>query len=338
MAMLATAELTLRSVMSPIDAVPPRISQDSLGLPSVTVRQMEEGVATTHFSWAGARLTGAAPLAGAPTVVIIGDSYVVAREVPDERTMGAWLERTGRDSGRPVNVRQYGWRGAAPARYLVSAAAVRARWNPRAIIVPLSDDDLDERATSGNMPYLHVDSTGLASVIGEAPAEAAPVAVSSVLVTLVERRWHQILARSSRRVRQLVVPRTASAAAPVSRPSAAIDARPSDLRQVPAAVVHELKNAYGDRLVIAYLADVRVVGGDTAVEGERRLLEACRTELVRCVSTRATMLSARRGGIIGRGFPTTTLGVGHLNGDGHRLLAFDLWPLVQPLLSPGEAR
>src|SRR5205085_1259816 len=131
----------------------------------VETRQIDEGIATAHFSTAGARLTGGSPLADAATAVVLGDSYVVAREVRDEATMGARLERMARADGVPLNVRQYGWRGAAPAQYLDAASDVLARWNPAVVMIALSTDDFDERALAGSFPRLRIDAAGDAQVV-----------------------------------------------------------------------------------------------------------------------------------------------------------------------------
>jgi hypothetical protein len=335
-ATLAVAEFCLGQFVSPRDAVLPDILKDSVSGTIITVRQIEEGVATTHFSAGGARLTGNAWLGAAPTVVIIGDSYVAAREVPDEMTMGAWLERRARGSGVPLDVRQYGWRGASPARYVASAPDVLARWNPAAVVVPLSDDDLDERAVSGTTPYLDVRSDGGATVIGGGASAAVEQARPSrfIVAKLVERRWNAIWARAPRALHRWLTPTPAIAAttAKATTRAPADLARVRDDSAIPSAVVGVLKRSYGARLVIAYLADVRVTGGDTADASEFRLLEACRTEGVSCVSLRSAMLRARNAGVIVRGFSTTTLGVGHLNADGHRLVADAVWPMVRPLV------
>ena len=45
------------------------------------------------------------------------------------------------------------------------------------------------------------------------------------------------------------------------------------------------------------------------------------------------MLEARSRGSVVRGFPTTTLGVGHLNAAGHRLVAMEAWALLRPRLA-----
>ena len=70
--------------------------------------------------------------------MILGDSYVVAQAVADQETMGSRLERLARAEGDLINVRQYGWIGASPARYLTVARAVRERWAPRNVFIVLS--------------------------------------------------------------------------------------------------------------------------------------------------------------------------------------------------------
>src|SRR5437016_3273996 len=92
----------------------PAVVADTVDEPAIVSRQIEEGIATATFSPGGARLTGIAQLPGARNVVIVGNSYVVAREVSDSNTMGAQLEQIARAHGVRLNVRQYGWRGASP--------------------------------------------------------------------------------------------------------------------------------------------------------------------------------------------------------------------------------
>src|SRR5437899_663738 len=118
---LVLLEVGLRQFASPDPPPLPHVERDGLDLPSLDRREIEEGIADAHFSAGGARLTSHAPIASAPTIVIIGDSHVVAREVDDDEKMGAELEARARAAGHPINVRQYGWRAASPAQYLLAA-------------------------------------------------------------------------------------------------------------------------------------------------------------------------------------------------------------------------
>jgi hypothetical protein len=126
----------------------PDIEADSGAGAAVVSRQLDEGIATTRFSSGGSRLTGRAPIPEAPAIVLLGDSYVVAREVSDESTMGAVLERLAIADGRAVNVRQYGWRAAGPEQYLTVASQVLRRWRPERVVIVLNDDDLDGRESA----------------------------------------------------------------------------------------------------------------------------------------------------------------------------------------------
>ena len=165
LAALSVAESLLEFFVSTALPPLPSILADTGAPRIVETRQIEEGVATAHFTAAGARLTGEPEIPGAWATVVLGDSYIVAREVSDANTMGAWLERTARSNGVPMNVRQYGWRGASPGQYAAVAPAVIARWNPAAVIIPLSNDDLDDRAVTGPFPHLRIDSAGRSSVV-----------------------------------------------------------------------------------------------------------------------------------------------------------------------------
>lgn len=107
---------------------------------------------------------------------------------------------------------------------------------------------------------------------------------------------------------------------------------------VPRAAVKALAKAYGPGLLVVYTADVRVTGGERADQGEARLLAACAKQRVRCVSMRQTMLAARREGHVVRGFPTTTLGVGHLNAKGHELVGRAIWKEIRGRLPRSMAQ
>src|SRR5258707_10726817 len=127
---LVVLELGLRPLATA--DLPPlaRPAADMLGAPVITSRQLEEEIAEAHFSSAGARLTGNPVVAGGPVIVILGDSHVMAREISDDQTMGAWVERLARSDHYFINGRQYRLRGASPPQYLLRAHDVLPKWKP----------------------------------------------------------------------------------------------------------------------------------------------------------------------------------------------------------------
>lgn len=294
----------------------PNPACDSADSPVVPTRQFEEGIALARYSACGARLTGSDPLPGGDYVVLLGDSHVAAREVNDNETMGARLETLGRAQGRPLNVRQYGWRGAAPPLYVVRAPDVLRRWHPGNVVVLVSEDDLGADLLSGMPPLLRFSADSEVVLDGgDAIDRDIPAPRLLAVGSLVERRWTMILARSPAWVRTLAGPADLD-----------VDEHADDrlVPGMPSAVARLLHDAYGDRLLVVYVADVRVAGSDGATPKESLLLRACAEVGARCVSSREAMLDARRRGVIARGSPTTVLGIGHLNAAGHDLLAREI--------------
>ncbi|MDP9177822.1 MAG: hypothetical protein M3O61_09095 [Gemmatimonadota bacterium] len=324
-AALIVLELGLRPLATP--DLPPfaRPAVDALDAPVVSTRQLEEGIAEANFSAAGARLTGNPTLSGAPLIVVLGDSHVVAREISDGETMGAWIERLARRERYFVNVRQYGWRGASPPRYLLVAGEVRDRWRPAQIVVILDGDDLGADPLNRRFPRMRIGHDDAVELV-HSPDANPDTAISGQRFTvamLARIRWRRVLERAPKNLRAFLN-------APVEHRGPA--PTPEMIAAVPRAAVKALAKAYGPGLLIVYTADVRVRGGERADPGEERLVAACAQHQVRCVSMRETMLASRRAGHVVRGFQTTTLGVGHLNSKGHELVGRAIWSAVRPQL------
>ena len=327
-AALGALELGLRFFASPELIPRPRILADSLNQPTVARRQIEEGVATAHFSTSGARLTGNPPAGHDVTVVILGDSYVLAREVADRQTMGSQLERIARANGVPLDVRQYGWSGASPAQYIYVAHDVIARWHPRRVMIPLSENDLDMSTLADAWPRLRVDRRGNARIVGPPMDTVTQAPHSSSLWMLAEHRWALLRRRAPSWARPRIGGQTDAAAADVVRDSIPPPDTP-ELDSLPGAVVRALAKAYGRNLTLVYMAEVGVGGGFTLTPAETRFLETCRVARVSCVSTRTDMLRARLSGIVAHGVSTRVPGNGHLNPAGHGVIAAAMWKVLQ---------
>jgi hypothetical protein len=261
-------------------------------------------------------------------IVIIGDSYVVAREVADAETMGAWVERLARNANVALNARQYGWRAARPAQYVLVSRAVKIRWSPARVIVVLSDNDFDAQALTDTMlpPPTRRGMLERSSLV-------MLVRHRKVLLDVRAQRW---LGRWRRRFHLDPIGQTNPApvtGAPAETPAtanpatpspAAVTAPPADLAD---AIVEALARSYGSALGIVYVANTRVPDGGDATESG--LLAACASQRVQCVSTRSAMHALERRGAITRGFSTTTLGSGHLNATGHEMLGRLIWSMVR---------
>jgi hypothetical protein len=320
-------ELVLRVFVTPGVPARPDIVADSFGTVAVARRQIEEGVATSHFSPSGARLTGNPALRAQPPVLILGDSYVEAEQVPDHHTMGARLETLARANGSPIDVRQFGWMGASPAQYILTAPEVREKWKPGHVFIVLSANDFDHNGLLLAEPRFRVEVDGTLRILGGpiSPVTAHPPR-ASVLAMLVRHRWAIIKRRVS--FDWLDLPDSESA--PTVVQASAVEPGPDSLEYVraPEAVVRALRDAYGSSLSLIYLVPIGLGGDSTPSDIELRFLDACTRIGADCVSTREAMLAARREGRIGHGAGISALGSGHLNAAGHEVIGKIMWTRI----------
>ena len=322
---LLFAELALRpwnTLLYWVNARP--VAEDSLTAPPVTVHTYDEGCATAHFTRSCARLTGNPPSAGAPYILIVGDSFVAAVQVPDRETMGAEVESLSEREGHRVNIRQYGWIAAGPAKYIVEAPQLRAMWRPALTVAILNLDDFVPEALDDRWTRMHFNGNGPASIERVSPdspnkshALARRIALRSALV-------HNLLETFS----ATIWPRLTKAFAslrntPIADSSAIQDktiSEPDIIRES----VHELHRAYGDNLLLIYASEPGLQ--DLPDPVETTLLANCKEQSVDCLSTRVDFIQARNSGqFLAAGFGNSQPGAGHYNADGHRLIAQDIW-------------
>jgi hypothetical protein len=318
---LLCIELGLRVFATAMDAPRPRITADSLGGAVVERRQLQESVAASHFSAAGARLTGHAPARSGVNAVILGDSYVLAAQVTDRRTMGAQLETLARAEGIPLDVRQYAWSNATPAQYLFVADDISRRWNATRVFVVVSDNDMDWHTLSASGPWLRVDSLGAARVAGEAIDTIGPPPRHSVLMQLMRYRMHIVGLRMARAATFGRPKRVSQVVAGPAEPGP----DSAEFARLPKAIVETLADAYGPRLTMIFLAVPGLSADSTRSMNERRFLAACAERGADCESTREAMVALHGAGRIAYGGSTTALGSGHLNNAGHHVMAELMW-------------
>jgi lysophospholipase L1-like esterase len=295
----------------------------------ITIRQYAEGMSTAHYvrsdpqkdyNW---RLTGNAPIAGAPEVLIVGDSYIIARQVSDDATMGALIERRSRAEGRPINVRQYGIPGGSAPAYAAAARVLLARWNPAWVIVVLPSNDLtDQPLYSGSYWRMRLGPGDSVETYPVPQPQVKPPTVfgkiltrlrnRSMLVNLLVLRWKDL-----------------HPPPPPPHPRASPIDENERVAKVPHASVSLLARGYGDRLLILHLPEISRRSSRRISPAEVRLEEACLKAGIPYVSARDVLIRARDRFVLSRGFWNTTPGDGHLNETGHRLVAGALWQLLE---------
>jgi hypothetical protein len=250
--------------------------------------------------------------------VIVGDSHVLAESVTDVDTMGATVERLGREAGFPLNVRQYGWYGGAAPDYVANAPEILARWKPEWVVAALNWTDFGAEPLYDSLDWrMKIQPDLSIRLVDVRPPrdsrrEYLRVMLSrSSLITALYRRFSLFLRADE----------PASAVRKTTRPEV-------DRALVTLASIRALRKAYGEKLLVVYLG---LTLWDTEQDSaEAELLTACREEAVDCVSSSPQMkVALRQSYQLSRGFPTTSPGIGHLNATGHAIVGQVTWQAVE---------
>ena len=81
---------------------------------------------------------------GISRIAVVGDSYVEALQVPDDRSLGERLATTLADRGNAVEVYRFGISGAPLSQYLQMVEHEVARYRPDWVVVLIVHNDFDE--------------------------------------------------------------------------------------------------------------------------------------------------------------------------------------------------
>jgi hypothetical protein len=328
---LVLAELVFRPAIGELDPFNARpVREDGPDAPVVTIRDHTEGLATAHLTLSCARLTGVPEVARAPYLLIVGDSFVAAEQVNDNQTMGAQLQRISAAVGKPVNVRQYGWVAAGPAKYIVEAPDLLERWHPAMTTVVLNEDDFYSVSLSDRWAMMQVDD-------GK-PAEVRRVDPGKL------NHFHALAARASQHsalfkalyMRFSLDVWPALHAALTSWQVGASDARQggTDARysptmpQIVQASLMGLQRAYGPHLELIFAAEPGLQ--DQPDNEEEEFLRQCSVQKIACFSTREAFDRARDSGeFLAAGFCNSRPAAGHYNRHGHQIIAENIWTEYQ---------
>jgi hypothetical protein len=296
------------------------------------VRQYAEGTSVARYArpadpqpltW---RITGNEWVDGAPTIVIIGDSYMAARHVPDQATIGSLIERWSRAEGLPLNIRQYGIPSGAPPTFAGFADRLLARWSPEQVVVVITSNDLGSDPLLKSMYWrMRIGTDGSAELV-EAPRQTPSRPTPGVFWTPFVSLWQR---SSLAEVLWVRWSHLNSALGLAARPKDPPKPPDSQVASVPQASVTLLKRAYGARLLIVFLAEIGM-DSDREPSGEELALErACRAAGIPYASSRLVFIAMRDQSVYSRGFHNTLPGAGHLNEAGQHAFAGVVWQLLK---------
>jgi lysophospholipase L1-like esterase len=288
------------------------------------IRQYQEGVSVSHFFWAAPvsewyRSTGNDMIMGAQNLVLIGDSYLAAKHIPDHSNMGALLEDRFRAEGEPLNVIQFGLSGGAAATYSGFADKVLATFKPQWVIVLLNDSDLGKDAVTKLVQFgLKISPTGGAQIYKIAPPKrnrlSRRLEKYSALLQTIHMRWDMLFSSESKNI---------------------FKNKNQDLQRMiemlPRTSVTLLKEAYGNKLIVIFFPEINMLNGPKPGKSEMQLEKECLAQGIPFVSCRNEFIKLKQNFIYVRGFHNTLPGEGHLNELGHRVMAEIIWKFLNRL-------
>ncbi len=284
------------------------------------VRDYPGGIRQSTFSSDGLRLTGNPQIAGAPRIVILGDSHVEAYSVSDEETMGSILERRLRAAGKQWNVLQYGWRGADGPDYVYQAKLVMERFQPTRIFLVMTQGDLTVVSTE----YARLterDGTIVAEPAMPGAKPGRPDSYGGAFSRKLKKSG--LLYASIVRLRLEVLPLLMGREIDEREDQAAGGFTPEKTADW---IVRGLRDGYGDTLCVLYGPGQAFSADAPAEKPEVLLLASCRKYGLACRTLHDRMIEDLLvHHKIDRGAQNTTPGWGHFNVHGHVLLANEIF-------------
>ena len=292
---------------------------------SMKVRQYQENISVSHFFridpisyWC--RETGSDMIMGAENLVILGDSYLAARHISDNDTLGSRIEKSSREKGRPLNVIQCGLSGGSAATYAGAAEEMLSIWKPKWVIVLLNDSDFTKEVLNSAQFRPKVTRAGAPQVYKFVPPPKKfnfqALERNSSLYQTMRNRW------------QLITYLVAKAQEedPEMRKT-----QERLLATIPSLSVDLLKQAYGNQLVVVFFPELNMSSKSKPLESELLLEKECLDEAIPFVSCRNDFIKLRQNHIWVRGFHNTRPGEGHMNEIGHRVVADVIWKFLNRL-------
>ena len=286
-------------------------------------RSFTEGIAKSHFSPEGLRMTGNVRLTGASSLLLVGDSHVEAFQVQDEQTMGSILERRLRADGKPYNVLQYGWSGADGPDYVFAAPLFKEHFPSNEIVFLMNAGDFaSSSTTNAHLVARNDEVVAEASTAGSVRGRPPSFGDQRLRKVKESGLFYSIAVRF---VLDLLPQLTEHKANVGERDLAATGSSQETVH----LIVRALKGAYGDKIFILY-TPAQPFSQQTPPEAQEvALLSDCKVEGLECRSLRGRMIDdllVRHK--LARGFLNTAPGEGHLNARGHELAAEEMYQWV----------
>ncbi len=290
-----------------------------------TTRWGGEGFGTARWTIHGLR-RASPPDRAKPSILVLGDSYVEAKNVDDSEVLTHVLEEKLRGGKTPFQVLNAGRSYASAADYVSLAPFYRSELAPRWTIIQLREPDITTDAfdrKKGYMARFAIDQSGGKAALRVVPGEpsrpsrfwgATRLIRRSSLITYGMQRLTEFEAAA-----RAEPPLFFAADAPPPRPEGQDDAAE---RYPIADILKALHKAYDGRVTLLYLPNFDPQKpSEVDRSAERAFDAACAGASIRCINFRSEHASFAARRTSPYGFVNTRFNFGHMNAEGHRAVA-----------------
>lgn len=273
-----------------------------------------DGFSRTRFSKEGFRTPYSLPAKG-KSVLVIGDSFTAAQQVSDSQTFASVAQQVLAQQGITATFYNKGIAGGAPPRYIAYKSDYYYKIKPDHVIVQLDERDFTADFP-GNRGEFLTPWNGEDFDLEKNPRYDKRISILKKLPAS-----DQLLSLSMVSVARRIAPVLLGLRQGRSFRGALKGELPERTKEYVDWTIEELKQAYPN-LIIAYIPQVDYFNPEaSAPRLESYLSEACRSESVPFINTRADYLNLLNSkGIVSHGFSNTIPGEGHINAFGHRIL------------------
>lgn len=315
-----TLECVVRNVQFRISGT--RVGADGRADPVMKVVWRREGYGISHWNADGVRSLTKCPMHDKP-ILAFGDSFTEAYQVNDSEVFTTLLEDKLKASGISSPVLNLGFSGGALPQYISSAKQYVEKYSPQWTVVQLRDWDLTKEAWSVERP-IRFERDKHGNGIYVVNQEQRNLARSKVYQAYSLLCSYAALPRYAYE-RISVFRGMFEKEAPLFRAGYANTSSAThelDLNKYPLSQEIELvREAYGGRLSILYIAPYEPSDPMAASPMETELSKICRLQKVSFVTTRSLHERFKSLNKSPFGFPNSTFNAGHCNRDGHQAMA-----------------
>ena len=286
-----------------------------VGLPGAAQLATQEGYGLTTYG-EDALIVNKALRDDVFRIMFIGDSFVKAKQVSDSLKFTELIESqwNHQHPDQPIQVLNLGLGGQDMATYLRFGANMDRRFQPDLVFLVLSPDDFKALSRRSR-------------ILTQLKAGITPQLVKREQSSLVQDVVNQIGIRSfvgQLQAQTFAFMSNGDAADVVDAADNAAPRNAQDALEAASIQLTALHNIWGERMVIVYRRNIPDLGKDAPPQIDDSVLRAIKRQGIPLINLYPPLWQAYQEKRPPAGFHNTVIGQGHLNANGHQLVADEI--------------